>query len=217
MAEIRVFIADDHELVRYALRTLLDAEPDITVVGEAGDSESAIAGCLEARPDVLLLDLRMPGVGGIEVCRECRAARPETAVLVLTSFDEEENVFGALSAGAAGYILKDSPAERVVTATRSIAQGESVFDSSVTSTIVAGRTRPRQALDDDSQALSEREMEVLALMAQGQSNKEIGRALWIGETTVKTHVTHILRKLGVADRTQAVLVALKAGLVQLDR
>lgn len=215
MSSIRVFIADDHELVRYALRTLLEAESDIEVVGEAGDSAGAIAGCLEARPDVLLLDLRMPGAGGIEVCRECRTASPSTAVLVLSSFDEDEDVFGALSAGASGYLLKDSRAERVVSATRAVAQGESVFDTSVANKIVAGRTRPRQALDADSEPLSEREMEVLELMAQGHSNKEIGRALWIGETTVKTHVTHILRKLGVADRTQAVLVALKAGIVRL--
>jgi len=214
--KISVFIADDHELVRYALRTLLEAEPDIEIVGEAGDSEGAIAGCTEAQPDVLLLDLRMPGVGGVEVCRECRMSSPETAVLVLTSFDEDEEVFGVLAAGASGYILKDSRAERVVAATRSVAQGQSVFDTSVANRIISGRKQPRHGLDPDSESLSDREMEVLQLMAKGHSNKEIGRALWIGETTVKTHVTHILRKLGVADRTQAVLVALKAGLVRLN-
>jgi DNA-binding NarL/FixJ family response regulator len=210
---IHVFIADDHELVRYALRTLLEAEPDIAVVGESGDSDGAISGCVETNPDVLLLDLRMPGVGGIEVCREVRMRCPDTAVLVLTSFDEDEEVFAVLSAGACGYILKDTRAERVVEATRSVAAGQSVFDSGVATKLINGR--PHEAMDPDCDPLSERENEVLQLMAKGLSNKEIARALWIGETTVKTHVSHILRKLGAADRTQAVLTAVKTGLVRL--
>jgi DNA-binding NarL/FixJ family response regulator len=210
---IQVFIADDHELVRYALRTLLEAEPDIDVVGEAGDSDGAISGCAETCPDVLLLDLRMPGVGGIEVCREVRSRSPETAVLVLTSFDEDEEVFAVMSAGACGYILKDTRAERVVEATRSVAEGQSVFDSGVATKLMNGRSHPMNSSGPD--ALSERETEVLQLMAKGLSNKEIGRALWIGETTVKTHVSHILRKLGAADRTQAVLTAVRTGMVSL--
>jgi len=213
MDRISVFIADDHELVRYALRTLLEAEPDIVVVGEAGDSGTAISGCAETSPDVLLLDLRMPGVGGVEVCREVRGLCPDTAVLVLTSFDEDDEVFGVLSAGASGYILKDTRAERVVEATRSVAQGQSVFDNSVADRLINGRTKAGN--DSDADPLSDREAEVLQLMAKGLSNKEIGRALWIGETTVKTHVSHILRKLGSADRTQAVLTAVRSGLVDL--
>jgi DNA-binding NarL/FixJ family response regulator len=211
---IQVFIADDHELVRYALRTLLEAEPDIDVVGEAGDSDGAISGCVETCPTVLLLDLRMPGVGGIEVCREVRSRCDGTAVLVLTSFDENEEVFAVMSAGACGYILKDTRAERVVEAIRSVADGQSVFDSGVATKLMNGR--PHVAMEDNVDPLSEREMEVLQLMAKGLSNKEIGRALWIGETTVKTHVSHILRKLGAADRTQAVLTAVKTGLVSLS-
>jgi len=214
MDRINVFIADDHELVRYALRTLLEAEPDISVVGEAGGSGSAISGCAETSPDVLLLDLRMPGVGGVEVCREVRALCPNTAVLVLTSFDEDEEVFGVLSAGASGYILKDTRAERVVEATRSVADGQSVFDTSVADRLINGRAKTSG--DSGIDPLSEREAEVLGLMAKGLSNKEIGRALWIGETTVKTHVSHILRKLGAADRTQAVLTAVRTGLVHLN-
>lgn len=217
MEKIRVFVADDHELVRYALHTLLDGDDGIEVVGEAGDTDGVIAGCVETTPDVLLLDLRMPGAGGVEACRQVRALSPETAVLVLTSFDEDEEMFGVLSAGASGYILKDTRPDRVVNAIYAIADGQSVFDASVANRIISGRPVPHNGIDPESEALSDREMEVLQLIAKGLSNKEIGQALWIGETTVKTHVSHILHKLGKADRTQAVLAAVKAGIVRLNR
>lgn len=216
MEKIRVFVADDHELVRFALRTLLDGESDIEVVGEAADTRSVIAGCIETQPDVLLLDLRMPGDGGVEACRQVRERLPQTSVLVLTSFDEDDEVFEVLSAGASGYMLKETRPDRVVNAIRSIADGQSVFDASVATRIISGRPHPNGS-GPDSEVLSEREMEVLQLMAKGLSNKEIGRSLWIGETTVKTHVSHILRKLDQADRTQAVLAAVKAGILQLNR
>ncbi len=211
---IRVFIADDHELVRYALRTMLEAETDIDVVGEAADSAGALQGCIDHQPDVVVLDLRMPGEGGIEVCRKVRSTCPATAVLVLTSFDEDEELFGVLAAGACGYLLKDTRPERITHAIRAVADGQAVFDSAVANRIISGRPQGNSELDEP---LSEREMEVLQLMSKGMSNKEIGRSLWIGETTVKTHVSHILRKLGQADRTQAVLAAVKAGLVRLSR
>jgi DNA-binding NarL/FixJ family response regulator len=210
MDRIRVFLADDHQLVRYALRSVLEAEPDMEVVGEAGDSGSAVAGCIEAVPDVLLLDLRMPGVGGIEVCREVRRACPSVSVIVLTSFDGDEEVFGAVGAGACGFLLKDTPPDRMAQSIRAVAGGQSVFDTAVATRIIKGR-----AIADDADILSERELDVLKLMAKGMSNKEIGRALWIGETTVKTHVSHILHKLGQPDRTSAVLAAVKAGLVRI--
>lgn len=212
MSHIRVMIADDHELVRYALRTMLDAEDDIEVVGEASSGSEVQESCSALAPDVLVLDMRMPGDGGVEVCRRVREACPETRVLVLTSFDEDEELFGVLSAGACGYLLKDTRPERIVHAIRAVADGQAVFDSAVANRIITGRP---QANDDLAEPLSEREMEVLQLMAKGMSNKEIGRSLWIGETTVKTHVSHILHKLGQADRTQAVLAAVKAGLVRL--
>lgn len=210
---IRVFIADDHELVRYALKSMLEAEGDIDVVGEGLDSATALSGCRDVRPDVLVLDLRMPGEGGVEVCRKVREACPDTSVLVLTSFDEDEELFGVLSAGASGYLLKDTRPERIVHAIRAVAEGQAVFDSAVANRIISGRPQGNQDLDEP---LSDREMEVLDLMAKGLSNKEIGRTLWIGETTVKTHVSHILRKLGQSDRTQAVLAAVKGGLVRLE-
>jgi len=210
--KVRVFLADDHELVRYALRSVIEAEGDIEVVGEAGDGDAAIEGTVAEKPDVLVLDLRMPGQGGIEVCRQVKEKSEKTNILILTSFDEDEELFGVLSAGACGYLLKDTRPERIVHAIRAVADGQAVFDSAVASRIINGRP---QGNDDLEEPLSDREMEVLQLMAKGMSNKEIGRSLWIGETTVKTHVSHILRKLGQADRTQAVLAAVKVGLVRL--
>ena len=215
MVPIRVFLADDHELVRYALRSLLDAEADVEIVGEAGDTEGVIAGCVASKPDVLLLDLHMPGDGGVEACRRVRERLPQTAVLVLTSFDEDDELFGAVSCGAAGYLLKDTPPELLATAIRAVAAGEAVFDPAIRGRISAGRPRSK-AEELDLRRLSDRETQVLELMAKGMSNKEIGRTLWIGETTVKTHVSHILRKLGQSDRTQAVIMAVKANLVRLE-
>ncbi len=216
MKAIRVFLADDHELVRMALKTLLEGEPDLEVVGEAADTESAVEGAVATRPDVLLLDLRMPGGGGVEVCRRVKELIPETSVLVITSFDDDEEVFGVLEAGASGYLMKDTRPERIAHAIRSIVEGQAVFDAAVANRIISGRTNGTNGNAILADPLSERELEVLELMAKGHSNKEIGRQLWIGETTVKTHVSHILRKLGQGDRTQAVLAALKAGIVQLD-
>ncbi len=213
---IRVLIADDHELVRLALRTLLDGEDDIEVVAEAPDGERVLELLGEIEFDLLLLDLRMPGMGGVEACRRVRESDKQLPVLVLTSFDDDEELFGVLAAGASGYILKDTRPEQLVQAVRTAAEGQAVFDSGVAARVIAGqRQAPREPDVRFQGLLSERELEVLGLMAQGLSNKEIGRKLWIGETTVKTHVSRILRKLGQSDRTQAVLVAVDAGLVQL--
>jgi DNA-binding NarL/FixJ family response regulator len=215
VSTIRIFIADDHELVRYALRNLLEAEDDFEVVGEAEEGESAVEGVLDLAPDVLLLDMRMPGMDGIDVCRELTDKGSDTRVLILTSFDDDEEVFGVLAVGACGYILKDTRPDSVVQAVRSVADGNSVFDSKIADRVISGPQAEEEETSPDRELLSDREMEVLRLMAKGMSNKEIGRALWIGETTVKTHVSHILRKLGQNDRTQAVLAAVKSGLVSL--
>ena len=216
MSAIRVLIADDHELVRYALRNLLEGERDIEVVGEAADGFEVVEQVESIEVDVVLLDLRMPRMDGVEACRRVKEVRPETNVLVLTSFDDDDGVFGVLSVGASGYILKDTRPDRVVEAIRAVADGQAVFDSKVAARVISGQ--PHNGVEVDCEMrdrLSDREMEVLRLMARGHSNKEIGRALWIGETTVKTHVSHILRKLGKADRTQAVLAAIEGGLVEL--
>lgn len=209
MEPIRVMIADDHGIVRLALRTLLEDEPGIEVCAEVADGESAVSEACALRPDVLLLDMRMGPVNGVEVCRRVRAACPEVSVLVLTSFDDDEEVFGVLDAGASGYLLKDAKPDGVVQAVRAVAQGQAVLDPEVASRVLTRRSgRP-------SDILSEREVEVLRLMAAGRSNREIAAALWISEATVKSHVSHILRKLGVSDRTQAVVEGVKAGIVEL--
>jgi len=217
MDRIRIFIADDHELVRYALRTLLENEPGIEVVGESPDGEGAVDAVGELEIDVVLLDLRMPGIGGVEACRRVKEIDPEVKVLVLTSFGDDDEVFGVLAVGAGGYILKDTRPDLVVQAIRAVALGQAVFDSKIAARVIAGKgdsePEPNAELLD---RLSDRELEVLRLMAKGMSNKEIGRELWIGETTVKTHVSHILRKLDQSDRTQAVLTAVQAGLVRLE-
>ena len=215
MSAIRVFIVDDHGLVRVALRTLLHAEDDLEVVGEAADTQSAIAGITDAKPDVVLLDLRIPGGGGVEVCRRVKAALPETAVLVITSFDADDEVFSVLEAGASGYLMKDTRPERVAEAVRSVHEGQAVLDAAVAARVVSGRAGATGGPDRLVEPLSERELEVLRLMAQGMNNRDIGHALYIGETTVKTHVSHVLRKLGQKDRLQAVVLALQLGIVTL--
>lgn len=215
MEKIRVLIADDHELVRIALKTLVDAEPDLEVVGEAGTTSDAVSSAIELKPHVLVLDMRMPGGGGVEVCRRVKSELPDTAVLVVTSFDDDEELFGALEAGANGYLMKDTRPDRIVTAVRALHDGQCVFDAGIASRMVAGRVRG-SGVSGAAEPLSERELEVLSLMAQGHSNKDIARELWLGESTVKTHVSHVLRKLGASDRTSAVLMALRAGLVRLE-
>lgn len=216
MDVVRVFIADDHELVRYALRVLLEDEPDIHVVGESDDGEGAVAAVEQDVVDLVLLDLRMPGIGGIEACRRIKERRPDVAVLVLTSFGDDDEVFGVLAAGAGGYILKDTRPELVVQAVRAMAEGQAVFDSKIASRVIAGRPGQADGPGEELKArFSERELEVLQLMARGMSNKQIGRELWIGEATVKTHVSHILRKMETADRTQAALTAVRAGIVAM--
>ncbi len=214
---IRVFIADDHELVRYAMRALLEGEPDIELVGEAENGELAVEGVLKTRPDVLLLDMRMPILDGAQVCSMVKEQCPDTRVLVLTSYGDDEELFGVLAAGAVGYLLKDARPDNVAHAIRSVADGQAVFDDAIAQRIIAGNNGAEVCAEAAAarDSLSEREMEVLCLMAEGLSNKEIGRRLWIGETTVKTHVSHILRKLDGSDRTQAVLTAVRLGIVSV--
>jgi DNA-binding NarL/FixJ family response regulator len=196
----------------------LEGEPDLELVGEAENGDLAVERVLETKPDVLLLDLRMPGPGGPEVCRRVREECPDTRVLVLTSYDEDEELFGVLAAGASGYLLKDARPDNVAQAVRSVAEGQAVFDEAIAQRIIAGQTGAEIGAEAMAlrESLSDREMEVLTLMAKGFSNKEIGRALWIGETTVKTHVSHILRKLDGSDRTQAVLTAVRLGIVSMS-
>jgi DNA-binding NarL/FixJ family response regulator len=217
-APIRVMIADDQMMVRQGFTVLLDAEPDIEVVGQAVDGADAIAKAAELLPDVVLMDIRMPGVGGIEATAAVTAA-PGTAVkvLVLTTFDLDEYVYEALRAGASGFLLKDASADQLAEAVRVVAAGEALLSPNITKRLITEFSRmgtPRGPSRERVAELTERETEVLALIAQGLSNAEIAAQLVVAEQTVKTHVGRILVKLGLRDRTQAAVFAYETGLVR---
>lgn len=210
-------IADDQELVRAGLRGIIEAEPDIQVIGEASDGESAVALAFRERPDVFLMDVRMPGLDGIQATEQIVATLALTRVLVLTTFDLDENVYRAVKAGAAGFLLKDLPAEDLVAAIRSAARGsDALLAPAVTRRLVerfARRRPPTKASVRVADELTARELEVLRLVASGLSNAEIALELHVSGTTVKTHVARVLMKLGLRDRVQAVVVAYESGLV----
>jgi NarL family two-component system response regulator LiaR len=212
---IRVLIADDHAILRKGIRVLLGTEPDIEVVGEAGDGLETIALARELTPDVILMDLLMPQMDGIEATRQITAELPGVRVLVLTSFAADDKVFPAIKAGALGYILKDSGPAELVQAIHQVHLGQPSLEPSIALKVLQEVTRPpqRQPTPDP---LTGREMEVLRQLAQGKSNREIADQLVITELTVRTHVSNILGKLHLASRTQAALYALKEGLASLD-
>ena len=219
---IRVLVVDDEELVRTGLRLILDAEPDLTVVGTAEDGAQAVSRVRELRPDVVLMDIRMPGLDGLAATRQILSG-PDThacKVVVLTTFDVDEHVYEALRAGASGFLLKDVPAEQLAHAVRVAAAGEALLAPSVTRRLITAFTRRAPAASAARPPgltdLTARELEVLELLAEGLSNAEIGARLFVGEATVKTHVARILTKLGVRDRVQAVIVAFRAGVVPVD-
>ncbi len=215
---IRVLIADDHELMRNGLRAILDAQQDIEVVGEAEHGAQAVENAIRLHPDVVIMDIRMPRLDGIEATRRL-AVQGEKApkVLVLTTFDLDEYVYQALRAGAAGFLLKDTPPRQLAEAIRTVAAGESLLAPAVTRRLIeryVSRPPSDTARRERFAALTDRELEVLQLITRGLSNAEIGARLFLSEATVKTHVTRILSKLGVRDRVQAVVLAYETGLVQ---
>ena len=210
----RVVIVDDQEMVRTGLGMVLESEPDLEVVGGAGDGEQAVRVVARERPDVVLMDVRMPGTDGIEATRRITEAHPEVAVIMLTTFDVDEYVYGALRAGASGFLLKDAPADDLVAAIRVVASGEALLAPSITKRLIAefaARRETTTPLGLDS--LTEREAEVLRLVARGMTNAEIAAELYLGETTVKTHVSRLLTKLGLRDRVQLVVAAYESGLI----
>jgi DNA-binding NarL/FixJ family response regulator len=211
---IRVVLVDDQPLVRTGVRMILSTEPDLEVVGEAADGAAAISACAELAPDVVLMDVRMPGVDGIEATRAITDVDDPPRVLVLTTFDLDEVVYDALRAGASGFLLKDAPEERLVTAIRVVAEGGSLFAPSVTRRLIEEFARRTPAPSHDLSVLTEREQEVLRLVARGLSNAEIAAELVVSENTVKTHVARLLMKLGVRDRVQAVVLAYESGMVR---
>jgi len=217
MSRIRIILADDQALFREGIRTILSLQPGLEVVGEAANGTEAVELAQRLRPNVVLMDLRMPLLGGVEATRQIRAQKADCRIIVLTTFDDDEEVFDALRAGAVGYLLKDTPSETLVEAIRAAAQGGSFLQPSVAAKVVAEfarLSRPSAAqLRALAEALSDRECEVLRQLAVGKSNKEIAVALDIAEGTVKNHMTNILGKLGVQDRTQAALLARELGLL----
>lgn len=214
---IRVLLADDHAIVRSGVHALLATEPDIEVVSEAGDGAEAVAQAEALRPDVILMDLVMPRLSGIEAIRQIVSKWPDTRIIVLTSFAADENVFPAIKAGALGYLLKDSGPDELVRAIRQVNRGEPSLEPSIARKVLLELSHPpkeHQPLTRDP--LTERELEVLRLVAQGCSNKDIAARLSVSELTARTHVSNILGKLHLASRTQAALYALQKGITSLD-
>ncbi len=210
---LRVLIADDQALVRTGFRKILESEPDIDVVGEAQDGAEAVERARLVHPDVVLMDIRMPRMDGLEATRRLAGS---TRILILTTFDVNEYVFEALRAGASGFLLKDTQADQLVTGIRVVAQGDSLLAPSITRRLIEQfARRPKPSTRPDALAdLTPRELEVLQLIARGLNNREIAAELVLGEATIKTHVTRVLHKLDLRDRVQAVVVAYESGLVQ---
>jgi len=214
---IRILLVDDQRLMREGLRTLLELEADIEVIGEAGDGQAALDAYADLKPDVVLMDIRMPIMDGVEATRRLRARWPEARIIILTTFDDDASVFEGLRAGAQGYLLKDLSGQELASAVRTVAGGGALIEPSVASKVVAEfarlapASRPAEAALPEP--LSEREREILGLIAQGMSNGEIADKLSLAEGTVKNYVTNVLQKLDVRDRTQAALRARELGLI----
>lgn len=210
----RLIVVDDHELARGGLRSMLSGEPDLELVGEAEDGEQAIALVARLRPDLVLMDVRMPGMDGIAATRAIKADFPGTSILIITLYLDHEYLFQAVKAGAAGYVLKDASRRELLASIRAVLSGEAALDPAVTRRLlsrIANEARAHERMTVEP--LTRREIDVLGLIIQGQTNQEISRALGIGVGTVKTHVEHIIAKLGVVDRTQAAVRAIQLGVL----
>ncbi|MBZ4654240.1 MAG: putative transcriptional regulator, luxr family [Peptococcaceae bacterium] len=216
--KIRVIIVDDHPLVREGLRKVLTLDHEIEVIDEAGDGQGAINLARRLRPDVVLMDINMPGTNGIEATRVIKREFPSTGIIALTIHEEEEYVLELVRAGVSGYVLKDIAPAKLVETIKTVAKGQSVIDPGITNKLFGelNRLSKRRKEKEEWETLTDREMDVLQLMSQGCSNKDIARSLTISEKTVKNHITNIFRKLQVEDRTQAVLFAIKHRLVDLN-
>jgi DNA-binding NarL/FixJ family response regulator len=217
---IRILLVDDQPLIRMGFRMILSAEPDLTIIGEAADGKQAVTLTSELEPDVILMDVRMPGTDGVEATRQIVSSRPEARVLILTTFDLDEYAFSGLQAGASGFLLKDVPPAELTAAIRAVASGDAVVSPRVTRRLLdtfalsLDRGDSRSSRDPRLDQLTHREHEVLEQVAAGLSNAEIATALFVSEATVKTHITRTLSKLGLRDRVQAVVFAYQQGIVQ---
>jgi DNA-binding NarL/FixJ family response regulator len=210
---IRVLVADDQAMVRAGFRLLLAREPDIDVIGEASNGIEAVQQAARFNPTVVLMDIRMPELDGLQATRDILAADASARILILTTFDLDEYVYGALEAGASGFVLKDDPPEQLIAALRTVAAGDALLSPAVTKRVIRQFTRlPRPAAPKAVDELTAREVDIFRLIAEGLSNAEISQRLFISDTTVKTHVTHILQKLDLRDRVQAVVLAYQTGI-----
>ena len=218
MTPIRVLLVDDQPMIRTGFQLILEAEPDITVVGEAGDGAAAVVNARALRPDVILMDIRMPRVDGIQATVDICAENPVAKIIILTTFDLDEYVVDALRAGASGFLVKDGPAQSLIEGIRAVARGDAIISPQVTRRLITRfadlpAPRPAGPVPATLSELTERELDVLAAVSRGLSNAEIARELTLSEATVKTHVAHVLEKLGVRDRVQAVIMAYETGFV----
>ncbi len=214
---IRVLVADDQSMVRAGFRMLLSGETDIEVVAEAGNGREAVDQAARCRPNVILMDIRMPELDGLEASRRILAADSGARILILTTFDLDEYIYEALRAGASGFVLKDDPPEQLIAAIRTVAAGDALLSPTITKHVIRQFTRiPRPTPPKELDDLTAREREVFGLIARGLNNAEIARALYISDTTVKTHVTRVLQKLNLRDRVQAVVLASQTGLLEAD-
>jgi DNA-binding NarL/FixJ family response regulator len=213
MTKIRVAVIDDQTLIREGLAALLAMLPDLTVVGQAADGREAIKLVAEHTPDVVLMDVRMPGMNGVAATREIHKGHPNTRIIVLTTFDDDEYIFESLRAGAAGYLLKDADPDQLAAAIRAVYRGQSILDPAVTQKVIQHATHPEEPAPALAERLTPRERDVLAQMANGLVNAEIAEQLSLSEGTVKNHISHILSKLGARDRTHAVRLAVEWGLL----
>jgi DNA-binding NarL/FixJ family response regulator len=217
LTPVRVLIVDDDDLMRAGLKSVLASDESVQVVGEIGDGRAAIRSTREHRPDVVLMDIRMPGLDGIAATRELLAASPDVKVVMLTTFEDDDYIFGALNAGASGFLLKRTRPEELITAIHTVAAGDSLLSPSVTRRVIdrmAGASPVEVTADRRLESLTPREREVLELVARGLSNGEIATALFVEESTVKSHVKRILMKLGLRDRVQAVIFAYESGVTR---
>ena len=214
---IGVLVVDDQSMVRAGFRMLLGGESDIDVVAEASNGREAVDKAARFKPNVVLMDIRMPELDGLQATREILAANPDARILILTTFDLDEYIYEALRAGASGFVLKDDPPEQLIAAIRTVAAGDALLSPSITHSVISQFARlPQPAPPKELEELTSRELEVFRLIARGLSNAEIGEELFISDTTVKTHVTHVFQKLNLRDRVQAVVLAYQAGVVDAE-
>lgn len=212
---IKVLVVDDHRVVRAGLVALLRQYPSLAVVGEAGNGQEALEQVAALQPDVVLMDLQMPVLGGVEATQRIRSQWPQVQVLILTTYDDDQLIWGGLQAGAKGYLLKDTPPEQLLQGIEAVAAGRSLLPPDIAAKLMQVIQQGGTGRGEVAEPLTERELEILQLMARGAANKEIGAALFISENTVKTHISNLFQKLGARDRTEAVTRALSKGLISL--